>query len=82
VKAVELKGAAPLGKALFDQTVALGFPSGDDRVGAAALFSRICLARGRLDLLNGELEEAIAQLGAAPDPSYVSLVEKIRDFRG
>jgi len=81
VKAVELKAEPQLGKALFGQTVALGFPTGEDRVAAAALFSRLCLAGARVDLLNGELEEAIARLGAAPDPSYVSLVEKISEFR-
>ena len=82
VKALELKGAAPLAKALFDSQVTLGFPTGDERVDSAALFSRICIARGRVDLLKGELEDAIRQLGKEPDPSYVQLVEKIRSLRG
>lgn len=82
VKVLELKGAAPLAKALFDREVTLGFLTGDDRVDSVALFSRICIARGRVDLLNGELEDAIRQLGKEPDRSYVQLAEKVRSLRG
>ena len=80
-RALELSADAPLARDLFEQSVALGFEASDDRVVAAALFSRICLARGRLDLLNGELESALGQIGVESDPGYQKLVDKIRRVR-
>jgi hypothetical protein len=82
VRAVELRGDGPLAKALFEQAVSLGFRTGDDRVGAAALLSRICLARGCADLLRGELEEALAQLDQAPSVHDLELAAEVRAARG
>ncbi len=82
VKAVQLSAEATLAKKLFDHAVELGFSHSEDGVVAAALLSRACLARGRADVLDDELEQALKQANGEPDPSYVKLAAEIRRARG
>ena len=79
-RAVELKADALLAKDLFDRAVSLGFSGSDDKGAAAALLSRICLARGRPDLLSDGVEEALEE-SRKMDPAYESLVKRVRQAR-
>lgn len=75
--AQQRRGSAQDGRRLFDRCEQLGYSSADNRVIAAAIFTRLCLADGHPELERGELGDALKSVAKGTYPSIEDLAQAL-----